>query len=193
MLEHHSHNKTNFCAQAKQVLCELGKKDIYQKTDPIDLNWAKQNILNIEKTQWAIDVKKFSKLDLLAKIKPDFGTENYLKVDMDRYDKSLLSQYRYGILPLEIETGRYKGLDRVHRLCTVCNDDVVEDQIHFAFHCSAYNHLRVGFNNTCNDRIDQWNNMSDFDRIATLFENQPRLFGKFIKKCFLHRKSLLFK
>ena len=193
MLEHHLSNKTNFCAQAKQVFCELGKKDIYQKIDPIDLNWVKQKTLNVEETQWANDVKKYSKLDLLAEIKPEFGTENYLKVDMDRYDKSLLSQYRYGILPLEIETGRYKGIDREHRVCTLCDNEVVEDQVHFAFHCSAYNHLRVTFNDTCNDRIEGWNNMSDIDKIASLFENQSRLFGKFIKKCFLHRKSLLFK
>ena len=141
--------------------------------DPIDLNWVKQKILNVEKTQWAIDVKKFSKLDLLAEIKSDFGAENYLKVDMDRYDKPLLSQYRYGILPLELETGRYKGIDRVHRVCTLCNDESVEDQIHFTFNCAAYNHLRVSFNNTCNERIDGWDSMSDIDKIATLFENQP--------------------
>ncbi len=193
LLEHQSHNKTNFCAQAKQVLCELDKKEIYQKTDPIDLNWVKQKTLEKEKDQWSNDVTKFSKLDLLVKIKPAFGTENYLTIDIDRYDKSLLSQYRYGILPLELETGRYKGVERENRLCTLCSEGVVEDQIHFAFKCPSYNHFRREFFDICNDRIGGWDNMSDLDRTAVLFENQPRLFGKFVKKCFLHRKSLLFK
>ncbi len=193
LLEYHNHNKNNFCAQVKQVFCELGKKEIYQRTQQIDLNWAKENILTLEKEHWTTDIKKLSKLDLLVQIKPNFGVENYLKLDLERYDKSLLSQYRYGILPLEIETGRYKNVEREHRLCLLCNEGVIEDQIHFTFQCPRYNHIRDEFSNTCNNRIAGWNDMNDIDKISTLFEDQPRLFGKFIKKCFLHRKSLLFK
>ncbi len=146
-----------------------------------------------ERIHWSTEVKKFSKLDLLAKIKPNFGIEKYLELDLDRYDKSLLSQFRYGILPLELETGRYKGIDRENRLCTLCNLGAIEDQIHFSFICPAYDHFRTEFTNTCKDRIPRWDNMCEVDKISSLFESQSRLFGKFIKKCFLHRKSLLFK
>ncbi len=106
MKEHNESNKSNFCAQAKQILCDLGQKDSYCKLSPFDIDLGRKCILEREASHWAENVN-FPKLDLLAKIKSKFGTESYLQVDLDRYDKSLLSQYRYGILPLEIETGRY--------------------------------------------------------------------------------------
>ena len=68
------------------------------------MNYGKQKIMEKEKIHWSTEVKKFSKLDLRAKIKPNFGTEKYLELDLDCYDKSLLSQFRYGILLLEWET-----------------------------------------------------------------------------------------
>ncbi len=116
----------------------------------------------------------------------------YLQLDLDRYDKSLLSQYRYGILPLEIETGRYRGLDREHRICTLCNEGMIEDQIHFTFKCPIYDNFRTEFIDTCRDRIIGWNILTDIGKISTLFTHQPRLFGKYIKKTFSHRKGLLY-
>ncbi len=130
---------------------------------------------------------------MLSKIKTEFGTERYLQLDLDRYDKSLLSQFRYGILPLEIETGRYKNLKREQRLCTICNCGAIEDQIHFAFYCSAYEEIRDEFIETCKDRMIGWHVLTDIGRVAILFKDQPRLFGKYIKKIFMHRKSILFK
>ncbi len=105
MAEHSLNNRANFCAHVKQILCEMGKGESYHRVEQIDLNSVKLNILEREKTKWIIEVVKFSKLDLLRKIKQSFGPQMYLKLNMDRYDRSLLSQFRYGILPLEIETG----------------------------------------------------------------------------------------
>ena len=91
-------------------------KENYRRIVPVDLSFAKNFISDGVGSKWAEEVTKFSKLDLFVQIKLNFGTENYLKMNLDRYEKSLLSQFRYGILPLEIETGRYKGLDRENRL-----------------------------------------------------------------------------
>ncbi len=110
---------------------------------------------------------------MLVEIKPNFGAEKYLKLDLDRYDKSLLSQFRYRILPLELETGRYKGIDRENRLCTLCNTGEIEDQIHFSFTCPVYDHFRTEFTNTCKDRILRWDNMCEVYKISSLFESQP--------------------
>ncbi len=116
-----------------------------------------------------------------------------MQLELDRYDKCLLSQFRYGILPLEIETGRYKNLAREQRQCTLCNSGSIEDQIHFAFTCPVYNDARAEFNKTCKERIVGWDILTNIGKVASLFKEQPRLFGKYIKKIFLHRKSLIFK
>ncbi len=121
MNEHNISNKTNFSAQVKQVLCDVNMKDSYSRLEPVDIDIGEKHILTGEELKWSTDVTKFSKLDLLAEIKHSFGSEKYLEIDLDRYDKSLLSQFRYGILPIEVETGRYKNLERKDRICTLCN------------------------------------------------------------------------
>ncbi len=193
LTEHDNNNKSNFCAQTKQVLCELGLRDFYHDLRQVDMKFAGEKIAEKEKTDWAENLKGYSKLDLLSEIKLEFGTEKYLQLDLGRYDKCLLSQFRYGILPLEIETGRYKNLTREQRLCTLCNDGSVEDQIHFVFKCSVYNNIRSEFIETCKDRLTGWTILTDVGKITSLFKEQPRLFGKYVKKIFLQRKGLLYK
>ncbi len=174
-------------------MCDIKQKDSYRKLEPVDVNSGEKQILSGEEFNWSNDVLKFSKLDLLADVKNSFGTEKYLEMDLDRYDKSLLSQFRYGILPIAVETGRYKGLDRNERICTLCDAEEVENQIHFALKCSTYTQFRNDFVNTCRDRIVGWDILTDIGKISALFCHQPRLFGKYIKKIFLYRKSLLYK
>ncbi len=152
----------------------------------------KKQVFEKEKLDWAENVRNVSKLDLLTRIKQSFGPENYLKLDLDRYDKSLLSQFRYGILPIEIETGRYKRINREDRTCTLCNTGEVEDQLHFALYCPVNNDIRSDFVNKCRERVVGWDLLTDVGKISTLFSEQPRLLGKYVKKAFLHRKNLLF-
>ena len=61
-------------------------------------------------------------------------------MDMCKYLRSILAQFRCGILPLQIETGRYHGEDR---LCKLRSNNCVEDKIHFLLHCSLYTDFRT--------------------------------------------------
>ena len=66
--------------------------------------------------------------------------------------RSILAQFRLGILPLNIETCRYKlikdnqGKFRKtkpeERLCLVCNAGLTEDETHFLLECTCYNQMR---------------------------------------------------
>ena len=48
---------------------------------------------------------------------------------------------RAGCLDLESETGRWRGINKNRRICTLCNDEV-EYEIHFLFHCCKLEHIR---------------------------------------------------
>ena len=58
-------------------------------------------------------------------------TENYLFFNIPKYQRSLFAQFRASILPLNIETGRYRNVSLPDRLCTLRYDPEVEDEIHF--------------------------------------------------------------
>ena len=77
------------------------------------------------------------------------STEDYVSSYLSRYQRSLIALLRLGILPLYIETGRFKnikdektGLIRKtrpnERLCTLCDSKTIEDEIHFVCQCKKY-------------------------------------------------------
>ena len=50
------------------------------------------------------------------------------RVLQHRGHRSIVAQFRTGILPLAIETGRYNDTQPERRLCILFNEDLVEDE-----------------------------------------------------------------
>ncbi len=55
---------------------------------------------------------------------------------MSRQCRSYLAQLRNGILPLQLEVGRWINKAVEEGLCLICNNGTVEDEEHFLFHCN---------------------------------------------------------
>ena len=55
-----------------------------------------------------------------------------------------LVRFRTGGHHLAVETGRWSNprVPRAQRLCQMCDQNVVEDELHFLFECPAYDDLR---------------------------------------------------
>ena len=62
--------------------------------------------------------------------------------NLPRYARSTLSRLRCGSLPLNIETGRFKNVNLEDRICSLCNSNVIEDEMHFTIDCSFYDDIR---------------------------------------------------
>ena len=75
--------------------------------------------------------------------KYDKSPELYLDLNINKYHRSLFAQFRCGILPLEIEIGRYRDIPLEKRLCQVCKNGSVEDEIHFLGNCSNSVHIYI--------------------------------------------------
>ncbi len=191
--QHTLHNKANFSAHAKQILISIGRRESYNRTEPVDIEATKTIIADQEKSQWADNIKEKPKLDFLTCIKPVFGAEPYIKMNISRYERSLLSQLRYGILQIQLETGRYQNETRANRLCKICNGGVIEDQHHFVLKCPAYNIRRGLFIEKVKEKIINWDNLTDNDKFIHLFRDQPRALARFVKEIFMYRKSLIYK
>ncbi len=143
---HMSSNKSNFVSHMKQICSEYDLKSCYDNNTKIDISYVRKNLLDDVSSKWLRSCANMSKLDLYKGIKTTFGPERFLTLNIDRYEKSLLSQLRYGILPLRVETGRFVNEARCDRICKLCNSGAIEDQIHFLFHCDCYNDLRDDLN-----------------------------------------------
>ncbi len=49
---------------------------------------------------------------------------------MSRQQRSLIAQLRLAILPIHIETGKFRGTQLDERICQLCDTQEVEDEIH---------------------------------------------------------------
>ncbi len=76
------------------------------------------------------------------KFKDNIYTEKHVQYCSFRKRRSLLAQFRLGILPLLIETGRFRNMIPEERLCFICNRNVIEDEQHFAYVCNEYSQLK---------------------------------------------------
>ena len=91
------------------------------------------------------DMQDMSRLSVYREIKSGFQLEKYVLAMRDRKQRSLFAKARMGVLPIKIETGRYRGILRCERLCQFCDQKEVEDESHFMFHCPKYDIPRRTF------------------------------------------------
>ncbi len=76
------------------------------------------------------------KLRTYIKFKIVFEVEPYVLSFMSRQSRSYLPQLRNGILPLQLEVGRWINKTAEESFCLICNNGTVEDEEHLPFHCN---------------------------------------------------------
>lgn len=81
------------------------------------------------------------KLDTYTRIKNSFGFEKYLSSLHFTHRKDL-TRLRISSHRLNIETGRYAGIERSDRICSKCSMGVLGDEIHFMLECPTYQAFR---------------------------------------------------
>ena len=147
----------------------------------------------IFKNEWTANLLYKPKLRTYKLFKYTFGTEKYVLLNLDRNYRSLLAQFRLGILPLRLETGRIKN-EKVHeRICLICNGNHVEDEKHFLFHCKAYSVERDQFFVKIINMYQDFDNLNIDDKLVYLFENRPYMLAKFVNQCLCKRREFLYK
>ena len=112
-------------------------------------------------------------------------------MNLTRGERSVMAQFRCGVLPLRVETGRFVGEQVNDRICKLCNQGCVEDETHFLLNCQCYKNLREyelgGFLNNV-----EFSYKSDDDKLSILLNDFVRRTAKFLLRAFLYRRSILY-
>ena len=103
----------------------------------IILNTLKSSLCNLQTCEWKNNVLSKLKLRLFKLYKTTFDAENYVCKHFSKRKRSLFAQLRVGILPLEVETGRYRNIPPENRLCPFCVN-MPADEKHFMRICPTY-------------------------------------------------------
>ena len=147
--------------------------------------------LTFDSQDWDINRYKSQKLRYYNLYKYEKGNENYLHLNISRYQRSILAQFRCGILPLQIEIGRYRDVPLCDRLCELCDDLSVEDEIHFLCECSYYTEFRSDLFNHASLSDSSFLDKDSIDQFVFLMSNYQKDVIHFLTKAIFKRSNRL--
>ena len=154
----------------------------------IPLEIAKDKIQTRLERDWNHHCMTKDKLRTYRTFKTDMSTAPHLNCNLPKFQRSLISQLRLGILPINIETGRYTGIAEQDRLCQMCNQGRVENEAHFVFECDFYTPFRRELEVSIGVGLD---NMINRDRFCKIFKH-PYALGRYIEKAYQKRREKLY-
>jgi len=151
--------------------------------------WAKE----INTTTSKQKNKGGNKLRTYNKLKQNFSFETYLTAIDDIQHRSAFTKLRISSHTLNIENLRGKVTNPKERLCTLCNLQEVEDEIHFLTRCPKYSLLRGPMKREVTNSFPNMSQITDENLTIWLLTNEDKQtckkVGKYIFECFDIRKS----
>jgi hypothetical protein len=105
-----------------------------EQLDIIPFDVISSRLAAQDEENWRQILQLKPKLRNYKLFKNSFEAERYIILDVARSRRSYLAQLRMGILPLNIETGRYTNTPLEDRKCPFCPTDI-ESEYNFVFYC----------------------------------------------------------
>ena len=180
----------SWASEIKNIAATLGLPITLNDKEEYDLSISYNRLLAANRQKWALESGRKPKLRTYIQVHNFDHVQTLVKSDLSRYQRSLLSQLKFGILPLKIETDRYQGIPLEERICKICNSNSVEDEFHFLFHCTALSEARI----TAFDRMNiDLNSLNDYEKMATLVDKTNiKSCGKFVEILYKARQNMVY-
>jgi hypothetical protein len=129
----------------KKNLNDLGLGYMWDSNGFFSFEWfkhtIKQRICDQFVQKWDSNVFSSPKGFFYRIIKENFCFEKYLDL-LDPSDRIGLCRFRTCNSRLPIEVGRWFGIERSERKCTLCNYNDIGDEYHYLFKCSRFDSIR---------------------------------------------------
>ena len=188
----HQPDHRNWSTKTQALLTRIGEAESWTLTamNPINMKKARTELLRLEEERWRAALKAKPKLRTYLKLKgpqPDFGRlSKYLKANLPKNQRSLLTNLRIGTLPIELEVGCYTGTPAEDRTCKICATGAVEDEIHLIASCPEYAEIREQFR----EKLGWQDASTGLEKLQSL-EDHPYVGGKFLEALWYKRKRVV--
>ena len=181
----------NWSSEIENILESVNLLNTFQTKIMCDISLFESKIRENLHNIWCDEIHKMPKLRTYVLFKHEYKTEEYLKMYLPRSHRSLLAQLRSGILPLRIESGRFQNIHDPNtgkirkskpeeRVCTLCDLNLLEDEIHFVCICSKYCSLREKLFKTVTLKYASFTVMSNSEKFVFLLKNESKLLANYI-------------
>ena len=139
--DHTSTGKT-WCSDLKHLVHQVRMQRSFENKQIVNLEDVKNLFNNKHQQEWHEKLHTVSKVRTYVTFKSNYETETHLKLNICKAERSYLARFCCAVLPLKIGTGRFLGFNPEDRLCQVCDQNAIENKIHFLLHCTLYDDLR---------------------------------------------------
>ena len=132
-------NQRVWCQDIRHLLIQLGLEYVFSEKMIIDMNLVKSKLNDLMYEQWSNEVHNKPKLRTYVQIKDTFEPEPCVLSNISRQRRSLLTQIRLGILPIKIETGRFRSFSvdqRIYVNCVKCKKCKMKYILYVNGHCT---------------------------------------------------------
>ena len=145
----------------------------------------------LDKDKWKSEIVTKPKLRFYRKFKDKLCLEPYVNMHISSKERSYLAQLRFGILPINVEIGRYRSIPLNNRLCTLCELNQIEDECHILFYCEKYkSERRIWLQKL--DILEEDINVIREDLLLERIFSSPRITAKFIVNIMTIRQKTIF-
>ena len=180
--------KDNWSASFKAALTDIGLEGHLINNSEIPIDQIKIGARDKLTRDWRHHCATKDKLRTYRTFKNDMCTAPHLSCNLPKYERSLISQLRLGVLPLCIETGRFVGLNEQDRTCMLCNNGQIENEAHFLFGCEMYNDYRNDLETSIGSSFDNLNLTEKFELVF----KHPHSLGRYLRMAMNVRKNKLY-
>ena len=180
----------------KNIKEELSKLGLYYLWEYIEhcnhdviYNIIQQRINDVYMQNIFSIVTQSSKVELYQYITDGCFMHSYLSKTIDFKYRKEITKIRISNHKLNIEVGRYKNVVRPLIVCTLCDQNDIEDEFHFILKCVFYSDLRKMY-----IKMYYYQKPSMFKLVNLLrIQNVKELcnLGKFLTKATLTRNSAM--
>ena len=150
-------------------------------------NSIKKIINSYYSYHWKSKMDECSKATLYKTHKQNISLEKYLIKIKKRKVRSTITKIRLSDHCLAIEKGRHSKpkTEKHHRICRLCNENKIEDEIHFTMQCKTFTAERKSFNSNLIEICPNYKNIpTDEQKYIFLQTNEDNcfleLFGEYI-------------
>lgn len=192
LFNNETNNDNNWNKRLQNSLGDFDLEHNFETNSSINIQDFKSKLSNTNRTNWLNTLDTKPKLRTYKQFKTEYKSELYVTSNLDKFERSLIAQLRLGILPLHIETGRYVNLKPEERICKMCSQNNIEDELHFLFQCDLYTQERTQFMQKMSDSNANFSTEADINKLRIIMENNIYIFGKYLKTIFNKRRQTIY-
>ena len=180
----------NWCSDVNEISKLLNMDHVFNNR--LMFGNIYDTLYELSKDEWLENIHNKPKLRTYIRFKTNLALEPYVEYHMQKRQRSLLAQYRLGILPLRIETGRYDNTPVENRTCQLCDLGATEDEYHFVMTCPLFAEYRNILFENAGRLIVNFNNVGLDEQFTNIMHKCQKYLAKYIELAYEKRRGKLF-